>query len=274
METNRPDNKPIKINANFIERRLREKHAADIFVSQCKTGGSWSSSYQILDGWAMKKSWAHPLTIGYEIKVDRQDFLNDNKWPGYLPFCNQFYFVTPSKLVIPEEIPEDVGLMWLSTTGNRFYTKKKAKHRKTEKIESLYKYILMSRTKIQAPSQYNTEESNVQYWKDWLAKKDEDKQLGYNVSQKIRMLVAERIDKIKSENYTLKSENAALQDIKEFLEKLNISTGRYFHSTSVKRQLRNLIHLIPTDVENSIIQLNRNLNSVIEIIEEAKKGLK
>lgn len=267
------ENKPI-IDARFIEQRLREKHVDDIFVAQCKTGGSWYGPYQILDGWVMKKSWAHPLTIGYEIKVDRQDFLNDNKWPGYLPFCNQFYFVTPSKLVTPEEMPEDVGLIWLSSTGNRFYTKKKAKHRKAEKIESLYKYILMSRTKIQATSQYNTEEKNTQYWKDWLATKDEDKQLGHNVSHKIQMLVSERINKISLENYSLKNENKGLQDIKEFLEKANINTGRYFHAMSAKRQLRNLVQLIPPVVENEIINLKRNLTSVIEIIEESKKGLK
>lgn len=273
MAVNRSNDKPIVITANLIEHRLREKHCGDIFVSQCKTGGSWSGMYQILDAWAMNKSWAHPLTIGYEIKVDRQDFLNDEKWMGYLPYCNEFYFVTPSKLVMPEEIPDEIGLLWLSTTGNRFYKKKKAVHRTADKIESLYKYILMTRTKIcTSYESFTTVEDKYEYWKAWLAKEDEKKVLGHNISRKIRQLVEENIDRVARVNSNLVDQNKDLEEIKKLIEELGFDRKGYFWAGAVERQIRNLGSLVPKNVEDEIRRLAKSLKDLTEILDEAKKG--
>lgn len=63
---------------------LIARHAGDVFVPECKNGSTWETYYSDqrllkLDGWAMKKSWKNPCMTGYEIKVDRSDFLNDEK---------------------------------------------------------------------------------------------------------------------------------------------------------------------------------------------------
>ena len=63
------------------------------------------------DGLAITKSYTKPNIIGYEIKVSRNDFLQDNKWHLYLQYCNEFYFVVPKGLVKKEELPDHVGLM-------------------------------------------------------------------------------------------------------------------------------------------------------------------
>src|SRR5258706_16426649 len=47
---------------------LAEKHAADVFVPECKDGPSQGTQHFRMDAWAMLKSWSNPLTIGYEIK--------------------------------------------------------------------------------------------------------------------------------------------------------------------------------------------------------------
>lgn len=263
--------KPITITANLIEQRLREKHASDLFISQCKTGGSWSGAYQILDAWVMKKSWAHPLTTGYEIKVSRADFLGDEKWTGYLPFCNEFYFVTPPKLVVPEELAEDVGLMWISSTGTRFFIKKKAKYREAKKIESLYKYILMSRTKIMHSSYGHQTENNLDYWNNWLIKEDEQKELGHNVSKKIRELVTKKINEVNVKNNHLESQIKKLEQVKEFAEAGGINLDNHWWSRRVTQQIENAQKLIPENTEFKLRDLSDRLHGVIEILDESKK---
>ena len=83
------------ITAQTVLELLAAKHSRDVFVPECKNGAThFADGMQKIDAWAMKKSWASPCVTAHEIKVSRADFLKDDKWPGYLPYCNQFYFVT------------------------------------------------------------------------------------------------------------------------------------------------------------------------------------
>jgi len=105
----------ITMNAKDIIKLLAQKHARDLFVSECKNGSTWFTEGGLrLDAWVMKRSWASPLTIGYEVKVSRQDFLSDSKWHGYLDYCNEFYFVCPPELIQPNELPPKRVLYWTS----------------------------------------------------------------------------------------------------------------------------------------------------------------
>jgi hypothetical protein len=55
------------------------------------------------------KTW---IVRGFEIKRSRRDFLRDDKWRGYLPFFNYFWFVAPRPgIVLPEDLPDDIGLL-------------------------------------------------------------------------------------------------------------------------------------------------------------------
>ena len=44
----------------------------------------------------------------FEIKVSYGDLMTDSKWTEYLPYCHDFYFLTPSDLASPvvEKIKE------------------------------------------------------------------------------------------------------------------------------------------------------------------------
>ena len=52
------------------------------------------------------------LVTGYEIKVSRGDFLGDQKWKEYLPWCMELYFACPRGLIKKEEIPPQIGLIY------------------------------------------------------------------------------------------------------------------------------------------------------------------
>ena len=95
-----------------------------IYIPECKTGQSYN--FRRFDVWSLKKSWASFNTIGYEIKVSRQDFLNDCKWKEYLNFCNEFYFVAPKGIIDKNELPPEAGLFTVSSNCKMLYKTKRA----------------------------------------------------------------------------------------------------------------------------------------------------
>jgi len=140
--------------AGKIVELLRDKHRDDIFVPECKNGPTWTSNRLLkLDAWALMKTYSPMTTIGYEIKVSRSDFESDQKWIDYLPYCHMFYFVCPAGLIRSTDLPESVGLIWVSASG-RLHTKRKAISAipDTEKLNKLMTYILMSRCQIVEPN--------------------------------------------------------------------------------------------------------------------------
>jgi len=140
------------MTAADITEALRKKHAGDVFVRQCKTGPTWFSNgtLGIIDVVAIKKTWTELIVIGYEIKVSRSDFLNDDKCRRYLDFTTDLYFACPWKLIQPEEVPPECGLVWVAQTGTRVVTKKKAPRREidADSFSMLARYILHSRVVV------------------------------------------------------------------------------------------------------------------------------
>ena len=131
---------------------LKAKHAGDVFIPECKDGETWAADGLLkLDAWVMKRSWSPLTTIGYEIKVSRQDFEQDEKWMRYTDLCHQFYFVCPAGLIREEDLPKGIGLMWVSKAGN-LHTRRKAEATEpdTQKWSGLLTYVLMSRSQIVA----------------------------------------------------------------------------------------------------------------------------
>jgi len=253
----------IKITSGDIEYLLKAKHAEDVFVPQCKTGATFSGGrVHILDAWVMKKSWAHPLTTGYEIKVSRGDFLQDDKWRSYLPFCNAFYFVCPTGMIKPEELPDDTGLIYVSNTGTKLYTKKKAPYRKDVTLEPIYKYVLMHRAQI---SRARDIMNRVDDWSEWMEKRDADKELGHNVSKKIRELVIERIHIVETKNRQLERKNEQLQQVKEVLDKLGLGEGSMY-VYGLEQRIKDAATLLPGDIrgktQSLVDQLTRFLDGL------------
>jgi hypothetical protein len=96
---------------------LREKYPDPwVFFKELRAGTGWGKrSEQRIDVWAIHPHPSrHVERIAFEIKVCRQDFLNELKdrlkRRGALLLSNRFYFVTPVGLVSPEEIPIECGL--------------------------------------------------------------------------------------------------------------------------------------------------------------------
>lgn len=250
------------ITAHTILELLRGKHSEDVFVPECKDGPTQSvSNFLRLDAWVMKRSWSHPITWGYEIKVSRNDFLRDAKWRGYLPLCSSFYFVCPTDLIHPEELPAEAGLMWVSKNGGRLFTKKLAPFRDIQIPETLYRYVLMSRVLVK--DEY-VAQSSAEFWRTWLKEKEDERELGHRVKGAIRDLA----NRLKCENHRLKEENESYAEVKKVLDELQIRSG-WYAERAVRRQHADLLRLFPAGTIDQIKTLRDHLSGMLVTIERA-----
>lgn len=169
-----------RVSSYKIKLALKEMHEKrpSYFITECKTCSTYFPDPQgllIFDGLAVTKSYANPCITGYEIKISRQDFLQDNKWHLYLQYCNEFYFVVLNGLVKKGEIPDNTGLIYYNPETRRLRTIKKALYRKIEEPVGVYKYIIFSRLDEDRTPFY---ESRAEFAKEYLADKSRKHRLG------------------------------------------------------------------------------------------------
>lgn len=212
------------VTARQITGLLEKKHAADFFASQVKNGPTlFGKELLILDGWAMKKSWANPLTIGYEIKVSRGDFLQDSKWHNYLDYCNEFYFAAPPGIIRTDELPPEAGLILCSANLKMMLIKKRAIRRQVEIPDSFFRYVLMNKIMLLDDSR----SANIEFWEKWLKTKEITQNLGYAVSKSLRQVIDKEIFKQKRENEKLADRIGRLEQVQAFCERNGIDYQWY-----------------------------------------------
>ncbi len=257
-----------KYTATQLVELLATRHNGDVFVSECKNGPSHVGGLQRLDGWAMKRSWAHPLVTGYEVKVSRSDFLGDDKWRGYLPYCNEFYFVAPPKVIDLAELPADAGLLVCSVNACRLFRRKKAPYRDVQIPESIYRYVMFSRAAI-GGTYWNPEEgSSRDFWAAWLAAKTKDLDIGHRVGKELRKAITKRIDEVGVENHRLTKQMERYDDLRKTLKELGIEDGRYVSGYSIRERVEKLRALVPASFVNTIDRAHDALEQLQEKVAE------
>lgn len=108
-------------HSDLVEDLAEHLENGDYIAREVGYGSSWAGSCPIPDVVRIRKSYARPDFVIYEVKAQRSDFLSElrsGKWLDYLPHCTRFYFATPSKGVVANksEIPEGAG--WISRSAN------------------------------------------------------------------------------------------------------------------------------------------------------------
>lgn len=260
----------MKITSDHIHSLLRDKHAADVYVSECKSGPTHYTNHLRMDAWTMEKSWANPCVTAYEIKVTRADFMQDKKLHLYLPFCNQLYIAAPAKMIDKNEVPADCGL--IEAYENVMRVKKKAPYRDVVVPEDVYRYILMCRIKIRSerhyyPEQRHVEAGSIDYWRLWLKEKDENKEIGRNVSKKIMELVNKRITEVEIDNHRLTKINENLENVKKRMIEMGLNPdSTYDDSSAVERKIKAVEEAIPYNM----VMAAENLKHSLEVFIKAR----
>lgn len=200
---------------------LMAKHAEDVCVPGCKDGPT-QHGLGILDLWVMKKSWAHPSFIGYEVKVSRSDFLGDIKWRKYRDVCTELYFAAPPGVIQPEELSDGVGLILCTKSATRIKRKAVWREPDEEKLRVLMTYVLMCRATIGDESKQYKPRSEADRWREWLKTTDDEERLGYLVSDKITTVARRMAKKYVEENEELRRENQMVKEVARRLREAGV----------------------------------------------------
>lgn len=202
----------MKVRADMVKRALSKRHHEDFFLTEVKTGPThYGADLHIIDALAIKKSWANPCITAYEVKVDRGDFVRDEKWMAYLQYCHQFAFVCPKGLIQPEELPEEVGLVYYNPESGALVTKRKPAYRQVTIPSNMLMYIIMTRLDNDRHPFFS---SRREYIEAFLQDKVERTEIGRNYGIKVA-------DEIRN----LRRELEKLSDRKEELQLLDEVRG-------------------------------------------------
>ncbi len=221
----------------------------------------------------MRKSWSQQIFTGYEIKVSRSDFMNDDKWPSYLPYCNEFYFVCPTGLIKPDEVGLEAGLMYISKTGTRIFRKKKAPRRQVdqESLASLLQYLMMWRVNPGNPAIETAPGTYDQrYWQKWMKDKQIDRDFGYHVGKAIKVTIKQEIEKVRLQNQKLIDQSVKCDAVREFLKQYNIDVNKS-PTYAIKNDLAAVFNAIPNRLIGSMQEVESRLSSCRCVLEALKE---
>lgn len=253
-----------KVQAHEIKRALAKKHTEDVFLTEVKNGPTnTSNNLLIMDALAIKKSWSKPCITGYEVKVDRRDFLRDTKWHGYLNYCHRFYFVCPSGTIQPDELGEGIGMIWFNQETGSLSTRKAAAFKPIELPTELLYYIVMNRT-VQQPHPFFS--SRREFLESWLEDKEERYKIGSRIGTKMAWTIKEmedKVDELEGKMSRLESTSEKYNRLLEILRQAGVNTSGWRWEDDLVERLRNGT---AKDVRYIVDQMQRQINSLQKIV--------
>lgn len=246
------------ITARDIVKALRKRHKDDLHMDELQVSG------KRMDFWAMPHSWSKFGSIGYEIKVSRRDFEQDDKWPIYAAACHRFLFACPWGLIRPEELAEGVGLLWMNKGGRLFNKKHAVRSEPDPKAfqETLVR-IAWGKSSIRRPR------TRVEYAQD-MADRVEAAEIG----RKTAKLLSQKAERTwKQQQFDIDYQKREIKKAEEVLSICNelgvdLNSLRYQSASPVKRQ----ISAIVSGFDGRDLQRLEDLSrSALELLDRIKK---
>lgn len=247
----------MKTRADQITYALSKRHKSDIFLTEVKTDSTWVGRPQRCDAVAVKPSWTNPCITIYEVKVSRNDFMQDEKYVGYLPLCHRFYFAAPLGIIKPDELREDIGLITYNPDTGGLRTVRKALYKPLESLPTkLLYYLVLSRTD-RDHHPFFTETRD--YLEAWVEDKGERFKLSGEVRDKIKRLHLLEDGRVALEYRQLESKAAELEKIYKIFEEHGVS--RWGWEADLRERFN---HDMP-------VELVRDLKTMASIAERINK---
>lgn len=262
-----------KIRADMILRQITKRHNGripDAFFTEVKNGSTWFSEHLLrLDAVAIKKSWKKPCITGYEVKVDRQDFLRDEKWPGYRQYCHRFYFSCPVGLIALEELPDDIGLIYYNPDKDCISTKRTALFREIEIPWDMLYYLVVSRLDSNKHPFFS---SRREFLEAWVQDKEERRDLGYTVRNKMAENIMEfqkRAKQAEREAKQYKDEVEMYERLKQIMERHGVNTYHWHIEKALEEALR---QGMTSNLLGGLRTISREVDRLIAAMGEGEKA--
>lgn len=141
------------MTAKDIERALRS-HLGDLYIPEFTYGD------QRID--AVIINCRERTVRGFEIKVDRNDFLRDKKWQTYSKFCSSLAVACPDGLIQKGEIPDPFGLLWVTADGYIHWEKRAKNIASRDSLAWTWRYLEVLEKEIPRLVARSTEETRFQ----------------------------------------------------------------------------------------------------------------
>lgn len=262
--------KKKKVTSTDIKLALRDMHLSrsSYFITECKTCSTYFPDPQGLlkfDGLAITKSYTKPCIIGYEIKVSRNDFKQDNKWHLYLQYCNEFFFVVPTGLIKKEELPDNVGLIYYNPDTKALRTVKKALYRQIEEPVGVYKYIIFSKLEEDRLPFY---EDKAEYARAYLEDQKDKKYIGHTLGSKMAKDLEEAYKRLEAVRHK-EADIERWEKVEKLLRKHDLLGWRWYRDDSWLDDLEKaLSSSYPKELEFTLDALKCEVNRLEKLKEE------
>lgn len=217
----------LKVTAKDIKAALMMKHGQEIYAAEANLGSAGSRR---IDFASIKPSWTKPIITGYEIKVSRRDFIQDEKYLEYLDYVNKLYIACPKGLIKKDEIPVKVGLIYYSEDySDKFRTIKAPRFKEALANTDLLFYMLMWRYKINTENYllFNTLDKNQKLEKYKKLVNDRHIMQHEVKNDFIKKIYdyQQEISDFKSRNYELEKYEEIVKEVLSFLLEQGIEAG-------------------------------------------------
>lgn len=219
------------MTAAHLLRLIEVRHSGATCVPACKMGRAGS---RVMDAWVLLPTWSPMTTIGYEIKVSRSDWLQDQKFEVYRAACHLFLIVAPKGVVQAGELPAGVGLLEPVGVGDgqRLVMRVKPARQVVdhEALSLVMAHALMWRKDDRAGRIPRDRRADT--WATWVRDRQKFRVIGRSVSARMRALVTE------AEQAAMRAEARAeqLEEAARVLADLGIQSGHNYYSTRQRVQ--------------------------------------
>lgn len=252
-----------EVTAFQIKEALAKKHCKEFFMTECKNGPSYVQKGQMLrfDAVAIYKSWSPVHLRGYEIKVSRSDFQRDAKYPLYLPYFNEFYFICPKGIIRKEECPPGCGLMWYNPETGNIVTKLRAVWNNVEPDPMMLMHIIMNRLDSDRLPFFSDRE---EYIREYLKMRDSRKLFGAS----FRSALIQENQALQKRIAELDRAKLLENSVKETMEVLKAEGVSCWSVSQMPQAVARAIRrTMPVDLE----QIQYAAEGILKTLEKAKK---